>query len=145
MAQKSAAFPVKHQIKQSKHSSAVQSDDSAYFVNLCLKGSQLLLPSYCSCFGKVRMADFFWLFFFLDTRFESESEWESSDDDEDDDEDDEEDEVSCRCFFDFLCFFFFKSESESESSVDDEDDDDDECFFCFFFLELLCLDLEDLY
>ena len=144
MAQKSAAFPVKHQIKQSKHSSAVQSDDSAYFVNLCLKGSQLLLPSYCSCFGKVRMADFFWLFFFfLDTCFESESESESSDDDEDDDE---EDEVSGRCFFaDFLCFFFFKSESESESSVDDEDDDDDECFFCFFFLELLCLDLEDLY
>ena len=141
MAQKSAAFPVKHQIKQSKHSSAVQSDDSAYFVNLCLKGSQLLLPSYCSCFGKVQMADFFWLFF-LDTCFESESESESSDDDEDD----EEDEVSCQCFFaDFLCFFFFKSESESESSVDDEDDDDDECFFCFFFLELLCLDLEDLY
>ena len=95
MAQKSAAFPVKHQIKQSKHSSAVQSDDSAYFVNQCLKDSQLLLPSYCSCFGKVRMADFFWLFFFLDTCFESESESESSDDDEDD----EEDEVSCRCFF----------------------------------------------
>ena len=130
MAQKSAAFPVKHQIKQSRNSSAVQSDDSAYFVNLCLKGTQLLLPSYCSCFGKVRMADFFWLFFFLDTCFESESESESSDDDE-------EDDVSCRCFV--------ESESESESSVGDEDDDDDECFFCFFFLKLLCLDLEDLY